>query len=48
MKDINIEDFKVKDKISLNERATFIKSDEDFEKKLEKVRGKLSEFQDIM
>ena len=48
MKDINIDDFKVKDKISLNERATFIKSDDDFEKKLEKVRGKLSEFQDIM
>ena len=48
MKDINIEDFKVNDKISLNERATFIKSDDDFEKKLEKVRGKLSEFQDIM
>ena len=48
MKDINIDDFKIKNKISLKERATFIKNDEDFEKKLEKVRGKLSEFQDIM
>ena len=48
MKDINIDDFRVNDKISLNDKKTFIKSDDDFEKKLEKVRGKLSEFQDIM
>ena len=45
---INTNDFKVINKIKLAEIPTLLKIDDDFEKKLEKVRGKLSEFQDVM
>ncbi|MBC7641662.1 MAG: polyphosphate kinase 2 family protein [Flavobacterium sp.] len=45
---INIDDFKVTNSISLKEIPTILKIDEDFEEKLEKIRDKLSEFQDVM
>ena len=48
---INIEDFKVVDKIVLSEKPTYVEfniDDKEKEKKLDKVRGKLSAFQDVM
>lgn len=48
---INIEDFKVVDKIVLSEKPTYTEfniDDKEKEKKLDKVRGKLSAFQDVM
>lgn len=45
---INIDDFKVTNSISLKEMPTILKIEEDYEEKLEKIRGKLSKFQDVM
>lgn len=48
MNAINIEDFKVTKSISLKNLPTLLNIDGDFESELAKVRGKLSQFQDVM